>query len=331
VPVRSRFWTCRRDAAPRRRNRLGAKRSCRSWPLLPPSAPMLTGGGRRTSCAGGAGDTARRGGARGGGESADSARWERVWLAIDTDVRACACNCRVPPARRQLQDAAICGPGARRRRVDRGVHGSRCVVLRAGVQPRRGQVRPFLPPDEGEAFWVTRVWRSMPTAVLRGGRCVVWCRWEARGLKPASVPRCPLLNYPQVFDWKKRAALAADPSVGQLSEGKVSTINRAWRACVLPAEKSPACLLAARRAPARASRLTKGGCGQYGILGNLAPAPGSKKPKNRKGRGIAAGQGATCGFGMRGQKSRSGRPTRSARERRRTRELADARAGGRGL
>ena len=80
---------------------------------------------------------------------------------------------------------------------------------------------------------------------------MVWCRWEARGLKPASVPRCPLLNYPQVFDWKKRAALAADPSVGQLSEGKVSTINRAWRACVLPAEKSPACLLAARRAPAR--------------------------------------------------------------------------------
>ena len=45
-------------------------------------------------------------------------------------------------------------------------------------------------------------------------------------------------------------------------------------------------------------------------LGNLRPAPGSRKRKNRKGRGIAAGQGATCGFGMRGQKSRSGRPTR---------------------
>ena len=29
-----------------------------------------------------------------------------------------------------------------------------------------------------------------------------------------------------------------------------------------------------------------------------------------RGRGIAAGQGASCGFGMRGQKSRSGRPTR---------------------
>jgi len=43
---------------------------------------------------------------------------------------------------------------------------------------------------------------------------------------------------------------------------------------------------------------------------NLRSAPGSRKRRNRKGRGIAAGQGATCGFGMRGQKSRSGRPTR---------------------
>ena len=45
-------------------------------------------------------------------------------------------------------------------------------------------------------------------------------------------------------------------------------------------------------------------------LDNLKPAPGSRRAKMRKGRGIAAGQGATCGFGMRGQKSRSGRPTR---------------------
>ncbi len=37
---------------------------------------------------------------------------------------------------------------------------------------------------------------------------------------------------------------------------------------------------------------------------------GSRRKKMRKGRGIAAGQGASCGFGMRGQKSRSGRPTR---------------------
>jgi large subunit ribosomal protein L15 len=45
-------------------------------------------------------------------------------------------------------------------------------------------------------------------------------------------------------------------------------------------------------------------------LDNLRPAPGSRKRKSRKGRGISAGQGATCGFGMRGQKSRAGRPTR---------------------
>merc|ERR1719324_1599933 len=45
-------------------------------------------------------------------------------------------------------------------------------------------------------------------------------------------------------------------------------------------------------------------------LSSLKPAPGSRKRKTRKGRGISAGQGATCGFGMRGQKSRSGRPTR---------------------
>jgi large subunit ribosomal protein L15 len=45
-------------------------------------------------------------------------------------------------------------------------------------------------------------------------------------------------------------------------------------------------------------------------LNSLKPQPGSRRRKLRKGRGIAAGQGASCGFGMRGQKSRSGSPTR---------------------
>merc|ERR1711915_514906 len=45
-------------------------------------------------------------------------------------------------------------------------------------------------------------------------------------------------------------------------------------------------------------------------LDTIKPAPGSRKRKKRKGRGISAGQGATCGFGMRGQKARAGRPTR---------------------
>lgn len=41
-------------------------------------------------------------------------------------------------------------------------------------------------------------------------------------------------------------------------------------------------------------------------LDNLGPQPGSRKKAKRKGRGISAGQGGSCGFGMRGQKSRSG-------------------------
>ena len=45
-------------------------------------------------------------------------------------------------------------------------------------------------------------------------------------------------------------------------------------------------------------------------LDELSPKEGSTKRRRRVGRGIAAGQGASCGFGMRGQKSRSGRPTR---------------------
>lgn len=42
----------------------------------------------------------------------------------------------------------------------------------------------------------------------------------------------------------------------------------------------------------------------------VAPQEGAKKRRRRVGRGISAGQGASCGFGMRGQKSRSGRGTR---------------------
>lgn len=40
------------------------------------------------------------------------------------------------------------------------------------------------------------------------------------------------------------------------------------------------------------------------------PQKGSRKRGRRIGRGIAAGQGASGGFGMRGQKSRSGSGTR---------------------
>lgn len=45
-------------------------------------------------------------------------------------------------------------------------------------------------------------------------------------------------------------------------------------------------------------------------LADAQPKANSQQRRRRVGRGIAAGQGASCGFGMRGQKSRSGRPTR---------------------
>lgn len=45
-------------------------------------------------------------------------------------------------------------------------------------------------------------------------------------------------------------------------------------------------------------------------LHELAPNKGATRRKRRVGRGISAGQGATCGLGMRGQKSRSGTGTR---------------------
>jgi large subunit ribosomal protein L15 len=49
-------------------------------------------------------------------------------------------------------------------------------------------------------------------------------------------------------------------------------------------------------------------------LENLVPQEGSKRRRRRVGRGIAAGQGASCGFGMRGQKSRSGTGTKAGFE-----------------
>ncbi|MFO7306315.1 MAG: 50S ribosomal protein L15 [Gammaproteobacteria bacterium] len=41
-------------------------------------------------------------------------------------------------------------------------------------------------------------------------------------------------------------------------------------------------------------------------LNTISPAPGSKKPRRRVGRGLSAGQGKTCGRGMKGQHSRKG-------------------------
>jgi large subunit ribosomal protein L15 len=41
-------------------------------------------------------------------------------------------------------------------------------------------------------------------------------------------------------------------------------------------------------------------------LNTLKPNPGSKKPRLRVGRGASAGQGKTCGRGVKGQRARKG-------------------------
>ncbi|HEY0938779.1 MAG TPA: 50S ribosomal protein L15 [Steroidobacter sp.] len=41
-------------------------------------------------------------------------------------------------------------------------------------------------------------------------------------------------------------------------------------------------------------------------LNEIAPAPGSKKARLRVGRGASAGQGKTCGRGVKGQRARKG-------------------------
>jgi large subunit ribosomal protein L15 len=41
-------------------------------------------------------------------------------------------------------------------------------------------------------------------------------------------------------------------------------------------------------------------------LNTLKPSPGSKKPRLRVGRGASAGQGKTCGRGVKGQRARKG-------------------------
>jgi large subunit ribosomal protein L15 len=41
-------------------------------------------------------------------------------------------------------------------------------------------------------------------------------------------------------------------------------------------------------------------------LNSISPAAGSKKPRLRVGRGASAGQGKTCGRGVKGQRARKG-------------------------
>merc|ERR1719453_1802231 len=55
--------------------------------------------------------------------------------------------------------------------------------------------------------------------------------------------------------------------------------------------------------------LAVGGTEEFSLT-NIGPLPGANHRKKRKGRGISAGQGKTCGFGDDGQKARSGRSVR---------------------
>ena len=41
-------------------------------------------------------------------------------------------------------------------------------------------------------------------------------------------------------------------------------------------------------------------------LNSIKPATGAKRPKLRVGRGASAGQGKTCGRGVKGQRARKG-------------------------
>lgn len=49
-------------------------------------------------------------------------------------------------------------------------------------------------------------------------------------------------------------------------------------------------------------------------LHNLSPLEGARQKKKRVGRGYGAGQGGSCGDGMRGQNARSGKGTRTGFE-----------------
>lgn len=43
------------------------------------------------------------------------------------------------------------------------------------------------------------------------------------------------------------------------------------------------------------------------MLNQLSPAPGSRRPRKRVGRGPGSGKGKTCGTGVKGQGTRSGK------------------------
>nr|GMD50200.1 50S ribosomal protein L15, chloroplastic [Ipomoea batatas] len=101
---------------------------------------------------------------------------------------------------------------------------------------------------------------------------------------------------------------AVYPQLCSAFKGNVSTLKatRSQFQCLKLSNQKPSSrtsFTVFNQAPVLADTMT---AGVRFRLNNLGPQPGSTKNRKRKGRGHSAGQGGSCGFGMRGQKSRSG-------------------------
>ncbi|CAI5970781.1 unnamed protein product [Closterium sp. NIES-64] len=97
-------------------------------------------------------------------------------------------------------------------------------------------------------------------------------------------------------------SLAASRSQNALS----SSASVSFRGAAISAPRRVAATATPSAVAVRAQASADAATQERFRLNNLAPQPGSRRQEKRKGRGHAAGQGASCGFGMRGQKSRSG-------------------------
>lgn len=100
--------------------------------------------------------------------------------------------------------------------------------------------------------------------------------------------------------------LGAAPSTVRLAAQRLRPATPARRSTAAHARTSGVQGLKALRVIDVEGKIPEEIANEQITLGNLAPAPGSTHRKKRKGRGISAGQGGSCGYGMRGQKSRSG-------------------------